>query len=457
MAPDTSSAKTDDGKTGTGSAERKMWPLQLWKNITNNFSKDRIIGTGLFGTVYKGILEDGEIIAVKKLAENAPLGRDKAFNNEVQNIMALKNENIVPLVGYCHEGQRKVVLNNGRYIVADVYEGLLCYEYLPEGSLNKNLFVLPRKMDWETRLKIIKGVCNGLLFLHRIPIVHMDLKSQNILLDNYMRPKIADFGLSRLFGQEQTLANPQNVVGSYGYVAPEYLYRGEISTKSDIYSLGLLIMETSTGEKFLPAENDPSGLGFIKNVRDNWTEERIASEYSWLDADCRNQIKACIDIGLECVETDRRKRPSIEKIVDMLNGLSQITSDGLLSLQPGRINFPIGPKRLTSSSLYLMNNRDDPIAFRLETKFPRRYLTKLPLCGVVPPKCTYILTVIMREQKKSPPSNSDDGLILQSSIAHHEDLDSVDPASVAMFLDSIGDEVKVPVACEPLAETISDD
>lgn len=144
------------------------------------------------------------------------------------------------------------------------------------------------------------------------------------------------------------------------------------------------------------------------------------------------------------MEIGRRKRPSIEKIMDTLNRLSQVDSNNVLSLQPQRINFPIGPKRLTSSSLYLINNRDDRIAFRLETKFPRRYLTKLPLCGVVPPKCTYILT----------------GLILQSSIAHHEDLDSVDPASVAMFLDTAGDEVqeaKVEVACEPLVETISND
>ncbi|XP_044450722.1 uncharacterized protein [Triticum aestivum] len=459
MAADSSSGKTDDGKIGAASAERNELPLQLLRNITGQFSEERRLGTGAFGTVYKGILEDGEVIAVTKLAENSPVARDKAFTNEVQNHMALKNENVLPLLGYCYEGQKEVVFNNGKYIAADIFQSLLCYEYLPEGTLQRNLFEVPKKMDWETRFKIIKGVCKGLLFLHSIPIVHMDLKPENIWLDNYMRPKIAEFGLSRIFGQEQTWMNSQNIVGSYGYIAPEYLYRGEISTMSDIYSLGLLIVETSTGEKNCPG-NEPSAVKFIKNVRDNWTEERIASEYPSLDPDCLKQIKACINIGLECVEISRRKRPSIEKIMDTLNRLSQVDSNNVLSLQPQRINFPIGPKRLTSSSLYLINNRDDRIAFRLETKFPRRYLTKLPLCGVVPPKCTYILTMIMRQQKKSPPSNSDDGLILQSSIAHHEDLDSVDPASVAMFLDTAGDEVqeaKVEVACEPLVETISND
>uniref|UniRef100_M8BXY4 non-specific serine/threonine protein kinase n=1 Tax=Aegilops tauschii TaxID=37682 RepID=M8BXY4_AEGTA len=376
MAADSSSGKTDDGKIGAASAERNELPLQLLRNITGQFSEERRLGTGAFGTVYKLEL---------------------------------------------------------------LSEVVRCIQF---DMISKPREV-PKKMDWETRFKIIKGVCKGLLFLHSIPIVHMDLKPENIWLDNYMRPKIAEFGLSRIFGQEQTRMNAQNIVGSYGYIAPEYLYRGEISTMSDIYSLGLLIMETSTGEKNCPG-NEPSAVKFIKNVRDNWTEERIASEYPSLDPDCLKQIKACINIGLECVEIGRRKRPSIEKIMDTLNRLSQVDSNNVLSLQPQRINFPIGPKRLTSSSLYLINNRDDRIAFRLETKFPRRYLTKLPLCGVVPPKCTYILT----------------GLILQSSIAHHEDLDSVDPASVAMFLDTAGDEVqeaKVEVACEPLVETISND
>ncbi|KAM0839160.1 hypothetical protein ACQ4PT_060504 [Festuca glaucescens] len=180
----------------------KDLPLDFLRTSTEQFSVDRMIGTVAFGTVYMGTMPDGQTIAVKKLAENAPLARDKAFTNEVQNIMALQHDNIVKLVGYCHEGQKKVEQNNGRYIVADVYESLLCYEYLSMGSLQKNLFEGPScNMAWHTRFKIIKGVCNGLLFLHRIPIIHMDLKPENILLDQNMMPKIADFGLSRLFGQ----------------------------------------------------------------------------------------------------------------------------------------------------------------------------------------------------------------------------------------------------------------
>ncbi|KQJ93969.1 hypothetical protein BRADI_3g07790v3 [Brachypodium distachyon] len=174
--------------------------------------------------------------------------------------------------------------------------------------------------DWDIRFKIIKGICQGLLFLHSIPIVHMDLKPENILLDNAMVAKIADFGLSRLFGQEQTRMNTQNVVGSYGYIAPEYLYRGEISTKTDIYSLGLTVLETVTAEKN-SASNEPSGVRFIKMVREKWTFDHIVSVHPSLSADYLQEITTCIDIGLECVEIDRQKRPSIENIVDRLNGV----------------------------------------------------------------------------------------------------------------------------------------
>ncbi|TVU25874.1 hypothetical protein EJB05_28389 [Eragrostis curvula] len=298
-------------------------PLDFLKKITNQFSDECIIGSGAFGKVYKGVVEEtSEVVAVKRLSESSPVSRDTAFKNEVLNIMALNHENIVKLVGYCHESQKKVVQNNGRYVVADIVECLLCYEYLPKGSVHKNLFEIPGYMNWETRFKIIKGICQGLCFLHKIPIVHMDLKPENILLDDNMVPKIADFGLSRLFGQDQTRQRTQNVVGSYGYIAPEYLYRGEISTQSDIYSLGLMIIEITTGEKHIPERNEPSARKFLDKVREKWTPEYIVSNslYASLGAEYLEQVKACIEIGLECVHPERKKRPSIDVIADKLNG-----------------------------------------------------------------------------------------------------------------------------------------
>ncbi|VAI93703.1 unnamed protein product [Triticum turgidum subsp. durum] len=149
----------------------------------------------------------------------------KIFINEVQNIMVLKHPNIVKMVGYCSETTKKLVQFDHRYIQADVTESVLCYEYLPKGDLAKNLFGKVSRLlvssgkliiDWDTRFKIIKGICKGLRYLHKldIPIIHMDLKPENILLDEDMMPKIADFALSRVFGEAQTRLCTQTVVGS---------------------------------------------------------------------------------------------------------------------------------------------------------------------------------------------------------------------------------------------------
>lgn len=300
----------------------KELPAEFLKDITDGFSPARQLGKGAFGTVYMGILKDGTEIAVKRIGSGSPVTPDKQFQNEVGNLMAVRHDNIVKLVGYCYEMKKTVVEHNGRYILADTVESLLCYEYMKMRSLDNHIFA-PSTLDWATRFKIIKGICQGLHFLHKgmdQPMVHMDLKPDNILLDENMAPKIADFGLSRLFGAEQTRMHTLNVVGAHGYMAPEYLYRGEISTQLDIYSLGLLIIEITTGERNPRSKDDMSARNLVENVRQNWTIEHIVSKYSSLDANSLQQLKVCIEIGLECVEIDRKKRPSIEHIVNKLDG-----------------------------------------------------------------------------------------------------------------------------------------
>jgi len=301
----------------------KELPLDSFKKITDNFSEERLLGTGAFGSVYKGILDDGGLVAVKKLAENSPVPRDKIFENEVQNIMVLEHENIVKLVAFRREAQSKLVQSNGRHIIADITETLLCYEFLPRGSLDKNLFGENNSIDWDTRFKIIKGICKGIDFLHTLPkpVLHLGLKPQNILLGDNMTPKIADFGFSRIFGQEQTRMNTRSVVGSVGYMAPEYLSSGEISARSDIYSLGLIIMEISTREKNSSSTDQKHARKYIDRVKENWTLEEIMSVYSELEEHEVHQVAGCIKIGLQCVEIDQNKRPSIENILVMLNEL----------------------------------------------------------------------------------------------------------------------------------------
>lgn len=304
----------------------KELPLDTFNKITDNFSKERLQGTGAFGSVYKGILDDGGLVAVKKLAENAPVPRDQIFANEVQNIMVLEHENIVRLVAFGREAQNRLVQINGRHIIAEITETLLCYEFFRKGSLDKNIFGDQSTIiDWETRFKIIMGICKGIHFLHTLPmpVLHLGLKPQNILLDDKMTPKIADFGFSRIFGQEQTRKNTQSVVGSIGYMAPEYLYKGEISARSDIYSLGLIIMEIATREKNSSSIFQKHARNYIDGVKKDWTIEKIMFEYTELEEQDHgfDQVAGCIKIGQQCVEIDQHKRPTIQMVLDMLNDL----------------------------------------------------------------------------------------------------------------------------------------
>lgn len=302
--------------------------FEFLNNITDGFSEGRLLGKGAFGKVYKGVLDSMEVIAVKRLEENAPgLRNVKAYKELVQKIMAHRHENVVKMIAYCREPQKKLVETNGKHKHVHVFETLLCYEYLPKGSLHENLFATgtpASTMDWNTRFKIILGICHGLFFLHNLPdpIIHLDLKTQNILLDDKMVPKIADFGLSRLFGKEKSRMNTGNLVGSRGFMAPEYLYSGEMSAQSDIYSLGVMLIEITTGKEISLDIDNRLATAFIAEVEKVWTAQHIASKYSSLESPRLKEVQKCICIALKCVDINQRRRPSINEIVDELEGRS---------------------------------------------------------------------------------------------------------------------------------------
>ncbi|KAI7755754.1 hypothetical protein M8C21_019547, partial [Ambrosia artemisiifolia] len=215
----------------------KLFCLSTLHKATDNFSMGNKLGEGGFGPVYKGVLEDGQVIAVKRLAKTSTQGLHE-FKNEVISISKLQHRNLVKLLGYCIEGAEK----------------MLIYEYMSNKSLDSFLFdeTQCELLNWTTRYHIINRVACGLLYLHqdsRLRIIHRDLKVSNILLDSNMNPKISDFGMARSFGGDQIEANTNRVVGTYGYMAPEYALHGVFSIKSDVYSFGVLVLEIVCGEK----------------------------------------------------------------------------------------------------------------------------------------------------------------------------------------------------------------
>ncbi|KAM1384772.1 hypothetical protein EV1_036538 [Malus domestica] len=295
-----------------GSAESLQFNFDTIRMATYDFSEANKLGQGGFGSVYKGRLFNGQEIAVKRLSVNSGQG-DLEFKNEVLLVAKLQHRNLVRLLGFCLEG----------------VERLLIYEFVPNASLDHIIFdpIKRAQLDWDRRYKIIVGITRGLIYLHedsRLRIIHRDLKASNILIDEEMTPKISDFGMAKLFGVDQTQGNTSRIVGTYGYMAPEYAMHGHFSVKSDVYSFGVLVLEIVSGQKnnsFRHGENMEDLLSYV-----TWKCWKEGTASNLIDPaltnGSRNEIMRCIHIGLLCVQENIADRPTMNAIVLMLNSYS---------------------------------------------------------------------------------------------------------------------------------------
>ncbi|XP_039820261.1 cysteine-rich receptor-like protein kinase 7 isoform X3 [Panicum virgatum] len=299
---------------------RSDWylPSSLLNDITNDFSDDLVIGRGGFAVVYKGMLRNGTI-AVKKLNNSLEMHEDN-FKQEVTCLVGVNHKNIVRFLGYCSDTQGKMLDYKGKLVMADERQRMLCFEYLPKGCLHNYITDASCVLEWRARYQIIKGVCEGLHYLHQNDIVHLDLKPANILLDDNMVPKIAEFGLSRCFDENQTHATILKAYGTIGYMALEAPNR-KIRRELDIYSLGVVIAEILTRQKGYPAVENVRTFRdhTMMKVLETWKTRMGTSAGILLE-----QVRVCTDIAIDCMSCDPRKRPHVQHIIDMLSGMESM-------------------------------------------------------------------------------------------------------------------------------------
>ncbi|XP_059663053.1 probable serine/threonine-protein kinase PBL15 [Cornus florida] len=294
--------------------------LSELRGITQNFSSNFLLGEGGFGTVHKGYFDENlrqglkaQAVAVKLLDIEGLQGH-REWLAEVIFLGQLRHPNLVKLIGYCCEDE----------------ERLLVYEFMPRGSLENHLFKrLSVSLSWGTRLKISIGAAKGLAFLHGAekPVIYRDFKTSNVLLDSDFNAKLSDFGLATMGPEGSNTHVTTRVMGTYGYAAPEYVSTGHLTTKSDIYSFGVVLLELLTGRRAMDKTRPKSEQNLVDWAKPYLTssrrircimDHRLSGQYSVKGA------KEMALLALHCVSLNPKDRPKMPTIIETLEALQHL-------------------------------------------------------------------------------------------------------------------------------------
>nr|XP_019708256.1 probable leucine-rich repeat receptor-like protein kinase At5g49770 [Elaeis guineensis] len=290
----------------------RMFSFEELRKCTNDFSEANDIGNGSYGKVYRGILNDGQLVAVKRAQQGSMQG-GLEFNTEIELLSRVHHKNLVTLVGFC----------------VDQGEQMLVYEYVPNGTLKESLSGKSGvRLGWKRRLRVALGASRGLAYLHELanpPIVHRDIKSSNILLDCHLNAKVSDFGLSKPLGVDGKGYVTTQVKGTMGYLDPEYYMTQQLTEKSDVYSFGVLLLELITAKK--PLERGRYIVREVRVVMDKTKD--FYGLHELLDpaiglGTTLGGFEKYVDLAIQCVEESGNDRPTMSEVVKEIENIMQL-------------------------------------------------------------------------------------------------------------------------------------
>ncbi|KAL8107031.1 putative serine/threonine-protein kinase PBL15 [Apium graveolens] len=350
----TSSSRINEDLMQTFGQDLFDFQLSELRAITQNFSSSFLLGEGGFGTVHKGYVDENlraglkaQAVAVKLLDIEGLQGH-REWLAEVIFLGQLRHPNLVKLIGYCCEDE----------------ERLLVYEFMPRGSLENHLFKrISVSLPWGTRLKISIGAAKGLAFLHGAekPVIYRDFKTSNILLDSEFNAKLSDFGLATMGPEGSETHVTTRVMGTYGYAAPEYVSTGHLTTKSDIYSFGVVLLELLTGRRAMDKTRAKTEQNLVDWSKPYLTssrrlryiiDPRLLGQYSVKGA------KEMANLALHCVSLNPKDRPRMPQIIETLEAVQPLRD---MAVTCG--HWPISPKtgRNVSSGNNGLKKKESPV------------------------------------------------------------------------------------------------